>query len=69
MAILRGMPDLTSTMSSAERRRPKIVNSGEPESANGQSQHGSPRPANLLMAGFEALDLVNVGQSHGGTDP
>lgn len=61
MAILRGMPDLTSTMSSAERRRPKIVNSGEPEPANGQSQHGSPRPANLLMAGFEALDLVNVG--------
>ena len=61
MAILRGMPDLTSTMSSAQRKRPRIVSSGNQEPANGHPQDVGPRPLHLLMAGFEALDLVNVG--------
>lgn len=59
MAILRGTPDLTSTISSTQRKHPLTVNSVTP--ANGHPQSAEPRPLHLLMAGFEALDLVNVG--------
>jgi DNA-binding CsgD family transcriptional regulator len=59
MAILRGMPDLTSTISSTQRKRPLTINPATP--ANGHPQSAEPRPLHLLMAGFEALDLVNVG--------
>lgn len=60
MAILRGIPNLRARMSVPQERRPQLVNGAkgtlsDPATvSDGGSYH-------LLMAGFEALDLVNVG--------
>jgi DNA-binding CsgD family transcriptional regulator len=60
MAILRGLPNLAMRMAPSPQRRPQIVNPNDSTSLN-ESQPTEPRPFHLLMAGFEALDLVNVG--------
>jgi DNA-binding CsgD family transcriptional regulator len=60
MAILRGLPNLAMKMSATQHRRPQIVAGGGVETASASEQSGE-RPFHLLMAGFEALDLVNVG--------
>jgi len=48
-------------MSSPQGKPPQIASSGKQEPTNGHPQGAGTRPLQLLMAGFEALDLVNVG--------
>jgi DNA-binding CsgD family transcriptional regulator len=60
MASLRSMPNLRARMSVPQERRPQLVGDAKGKLSDpatvsdGGSYH-------LLMAGFEALDLVNVG--------
>jgi DNA-binding CsgD family transcriptional regulator len=60
MAILRGLPNLAMKISATQHRRPQIVTGGREQLAPAPT-HSDGRPFHLLMAGFEALDLVNVG--------
>lgn len=60
MAILRGLPNLAMKISATQQRHPQIVSEGRVESTPA-SEQPTDRPFHLLMAGFEALDLVNVG--------
>jgi DNA-binding CsgD family transcriptional regulator len=64
MAILRSLPDLVIDTSMA---RPTLSASGSASVSAGNDhavnslKESTHRPLDLLMAGFEALDLVNVG--------
>lgn len=60
MAILRGLPNLVMKASATQHRRPQII-TGEVGGGMPTSGFTGDRPFHLLMAGFEALDLVNVG--------
>src|SRR5438270_1621676 len=64
MAILRSLPDLTMKTNFS---RPTYAETGSTLKSVDDQESMSPvketnhRPFHLLMAGFEALDLVNVG--------
>lgn len=58
MAILRGVPNLTARISGPQHRRPQIVGEAKEKLQDRGDETGS---LHLMMAGFEALDLVNVG--------
>ncbi len=61
MAILRSLPEL---MTNAAFSRPQVNCVGEVtarQNAGNEPKESNQRPLHLLMAGFEALDLVNVG--------
>jgi DNA-binding CsgD family transcriptional regulator len=60
MAILRGVPNLTARISGHEHRRPQLVSETK-EISQPRAEIVEPGSLNLMMAGFEALDLVNVG--------
>jgi DNA-binding CsgD family transcriptional regulator len=59
MAILRGLPNLITKVSVPQSKRPHIVCEGTESAATAEPTADRSFP--LLMAGFEALDLVNVG--------
>jgi DNA-binding CsgD family transcriptional regulator len=65
MAILRSLPDLATTTSVAGQRPHAGVNALDAltsrESLGTSSTSDQRRPYHLLVAGFEALDLVNIG--------
>ncbi len=62
MAILRSLPNLLAKTTRHQRLQPDTsvlgMRSREFVSMSNETNH---RPYHLLMAGFEALDLVNVG--------
>src|SRR5437868_8110543 len=62
MAILRSLPNLLAKTTRPQRLQPDTsvleMRSRESVSMSNETNH---RPYHLLMAGFEALDLVNVG--------
>jgi DNA-binding CsgD family transcriptional regulator len=62
MAILRSLPNLLARTTRAQQLQPDTsvleMRSRESVSMSNETNH---RPYHLLMAGFEALDLVNVG--------
>ena len=61
MAILRGVPNLTARMSVPPQRRPQLLSEAQEKPLSDRSPISEAGPHHLLMAGFEALDLVNVG--------
>jgi|HubBroStandDraft_4_1064222.scaffolds.fasta_scaffold81600_2 DNA-binding CsgD family transcriptional regulator len=61
MAILRGVPNLTARMSVPPQRRPQLLSEAQEKPLSDRSSISEAGPHHLLMAGFEALDLVNVG--------
>ena len=60
MASLRGVPNLTARMSVPPQRRPQLLGEAQ-QSLPDRSTVSEAGTQHLLMAGFEALDLVNVG--------
>jgi DNA-binding CsgD family transcriptional regulator len=61
MAILRSLPEL---MTNTALSRPQVNSVGEDPTrrdAGNKLNESNHRPLHLLMAGFEALDIVNVG--------
>lgn len=61
MAILRGVPNLISRVSDPQNRRPQAAGAEAENRVEDRTKVSESRPLRLLMAGFEALDLVNVG--------
>jgi len=61
MAILRGVPNLTARTSVSPQRRPQLSSEAKDKPLPDRSSVAESGPQHLLMAGFEALDLVNVG--------
>src|SRR5579862_3103146 len=61
MAILRGVPNLTARMSVPPQRRAGALSEAQETPLPDRSSISEAGPHHLLMAGFEALDLVNVG--------
>lgn len=64
MAILRGLPNLVTRTSLTRHQRTQAgPGVGELDSRDSvtASSESKQRPYNLLMAGFEALDLVSIG--------
>ena len=60
MAILRGVPNLTARISGHQHRRPQLVSQAK-ETLPSRAEIAETGSLHLMMAGFEALDLVNVG--------
>lgn len=61
MAILRSLPDLIMNAAVTRPQRVHAANDQSVKPSASASSETNHRPFHLLMAGFEALDLVNVG--------
>jgi DNA-binding CsgD family transcriptional regulator len=61
MAILRSLPDLAGRRSIRRLARVQAVATAGDSECDDLAEAADQRPLHLLMAGFEALDLINVG--------